>query len=68
MAVVCSKVLLIEQPLIYTSPDTCIFGAVIQYVIIIFFFFFLSRAVILPPAIAAQPFVVVCLFRVVEFI
>ena len=28
MAVVCSKVLLIEPPLIYTAPDTCVFGAV----------------------------------------
>ena len=28
MAVVCSKVLLIELPLIYTAPDTCVFGAV----------------------------------------
>ena len=28
MAEVCSKVLLIEPPLIYTAPDTCVFGAV----------------------------------------
>ena len=28
MAVVCSKVLLFEPPLIYTAPDTCVFGAV----------------------------------------
>ena len=30
MAVVCSKVLLIEPPLIYTAPDTCVFGAVLE--------------------------------------
>ena len=29
MAVVCSKVLFFEPPLIYTAPDTCVFGAVI---------------------------------------
>ena len=28
MAVVYSKVLLFDPPLIYTSPDTCVFGAV----------------------------------------
>ena len=28
MAVVCSKVLLFDPPLIYTAPDTCVFGAV----------------------------------------
>ena len=29
MAVVYSKVLLFDPPLIYTAPDTCVFGAVI---------------------------------------
>ena len=28
MAVVYSKVLLFDPPLIYTAPDTCVFGAV----------------------------------------
>ena len=30
MAVVYSKVLLFDPPLIYTAPDTCVFGAVIS--------------------------------------
>ena len=30
MAVVYSKVLLFDPPLIYTAPDTCVFGAVIH--------------------------------------
>ena len=29
MAVVYSKVLLFDPPLIYTAPDTCVFGAVV---------------------------------------
>ena len=29
MAVVYSKVLLFDPPLIYTAPDTCVFGAVL---------------------------------------
>ena len=33
MAVVYSKVLLFDPPLIYTAPDICVFGAVILAVI-----------------------------------
>ena len=32
MAVVYSKVLLFDPPLIYTAPDICVFGAVIWYI------------------------------------
>ena len=31
MAVVYSKVLLFDPPLIYTAPDICVFGAVIAF-------------------------------------